>query len=351
MANFLEVADGLLRSGDVGPFYKAAFETVFKARAQLQSVHSKARLDLYNIESVFGAFEMARRFRKPFGDLDLKDVERLGDSMRLLILRTLELTTRFRLEGERLVSPHPYEDFARTVSVLFRKSTVSIISFNYDIGVEAGLAALDVPIDYCLTKASPDPDRVSLVKLHGSINWGRCKNCNEIAIVPFNEYCSTYPYSSNKPQGKVTIGPYCSRVAPFTCVQIGSWVPAFKHTCGHILELKMPAIVPPTWEKAEYNVGFENMWAHAANHLSEAENIVVIGYSLPSTDQFFPILYALGTVSRTVLKRFWIVNPSALEIRERFEGILGEAARQKLRSLPWPFAGAIPYLGELLSDL
>ena len=55
--------------------------------------------------------------------------------------------------------------------------------------------------------------------------------------------------------------------------------------------------------------GFENMWAHAATQLAEAENIIVIGYSLPKTDQFFPILYALGTVSKSILKRFSVFDP------------------------------------------
>ena len=96
MSNFLEVADRLRYSGRVESLYTAAFETVFKARAQLQSVHSKAELDLHNIESVFGAFEMAKRFCKPFGDLQHEEIERLSNAMRLLIVRTLELTSQFR---------------------------------------------------------------------------------------------------------------------------------------------------------------------------------------------------------------------------------------------------------------
>jgi hypothetical protein len=38
------------------------------------------------------------------------------------------------------------------------------------------------------------------------------------------------------------------------------------------------------------------VWRTAAQHLSEAEHIFIIGYSLPETDQFFRYLYGLGTV-------------------------------------------------------
>src|SRR5256885_208818 len=113
MSNFLDVADGLRHSTKIGEPYDSAFETVFKARAQLQSVHSKARLDVHNIEAVFGAFEIARRFRKSFGSLTIDDVQGLSRCMRLLISSTLERTTRFGILGEGQINPpHPYGPFA-----------------------------------------------------------------------------------------------------------------------------------------------------------------------------------------------------------------------------------------------
>ena len=52
------------------------------------------------------------------------------------------------------------------------------------------------------------------------------------------------------------------------------------------------AIVPPTWDKAKYRNSIRNVWQYAAQALSEAENIIVAGFSLPSTDDFFKYLYA-----------------------------------------------------------
>lgn len=52
MADFLDVASHLLHSGKVND-KKAVFEKVFQAIGAMQAVHSKAQLDLTNIESIF----------------------------------------------------------------------------------------------------------------------------------------------------------------------------------------------------------------------------------------------------------------------------------------------------------
>jgi hypothetical protein len=94
------------------------------------------------------------------------------------------------------------------------------------------------------------------------------------------------------------------------------------------------------------------MWAHAANQLAEAENIIVIGYSLPKTDQFFPILYALGTVSRAILKRFWLFDPDKDgAVAKRFREMLGEAALQKFHPTQVSFGSAIGHLQQFAEEL
>lgn len=59
MAGFLDDAYDLWKLRRVGKAANA-FEKVFAAIADLQSVHSKSKLDLNNIETVFSALEMAR---------------------------------------------------------------------------------------------------------------------------------------------------------------------------------------------------------------------------------------------------------------------------------------------------
>ncbi len=60
MGEFLDVAHNLWKTeGSTMP----AFETVFRGISRLQQVHSKAKLDIQNVESVFAAFEMAKTLR------------------------------------------------------------------------------------------------------------------------------------------------------------------------------------------------------------------------------------------------------------------------------------------------
>lgn len=88
-----------------------------------------------------------------------------------------------------------------------------------------------------------------------------------------------------------------------------------------------PVIVPPSWNKADYHNALSDVWAAAAKHLSEAEHIFVMGYSLPETDSFFRHLYALGSVGTTPLRRIAVFNPDASgATNARFQGLLGPGA-------------------------
>ena len=98
----LTVARDLLDSGllNKDPNVKRSFRNVFAARQALQVVHSKAELDLNNIESVYTALEMAKTIRKfpfEFGDFEQIEeslpieerIEELISSLKILIVQTL----------------------------------------------------------------------------------------------------------------------------------------------------------------------------------------------------------------------------------------------------------------------
>lgn len=338
MATFLDVADQL-RSRLSTP-YSNAFEAVFDARSQLQSVHSKARLDLHNIESVFSAFEMAGRFQSKFGNLTAAQIGELGSCMRLLIGHTLELSTRFRMDNVgNVIPPEPYADFIRQVSRIRQKKPVTIITFNYDIALDAALELVGIPVDYCLDQNLSGGASVPVIKLHGSINWGRCMACKS-EIIPFRmrDFLKRFPNWPTDSSGQN---------ASIIFLQMMSGMSAKNHEpCHSVLQNHSPVIVPPTWEKTNHSVGFENMWKHAARSLSEADDIAVIGYSLPPSDQFFPMLYALGTVSQTLLKRFWVFDPDK-SVEDRFRKMLGEAASQRFTYFQKEFRESLGYLARL----
>src|SRR2546428_11408176 len=105
MKDFLDTAEELLRQKRVG---KAAehFDLVLRARDSLQAVHSKAILNVRNLESVFWACEMGRMLRR-CGSLDVRDMEKLRTAMQAVVTTTLEQSLGFRPQGPRLQPPRP----------------------------------------------------------------------------------------------------------------------------------------------------------------------------------------------------------------------------------------------------
>src|SRR5688572_12743675 len=122
------------------------------------------------------------------------------------------------------------------------------------------------------------------MKLHGSVNWGKCEACGAIAPWTLQDFFKTRSWD--------LLG--VRRGADSVELNVGDQIAAFQHCKDKRCESDS-VIVPPTWNKAEYQQ-VANVWKHAAHHLSEAENIIVIGYSLPEADQFFRFLFAVGTI-------------------------------------------------------
>src|SRR5204863_6727828 len=94
MAEFLDVADDLRKHSKIGEAATSDFALVFKALGSLQQAHSKAYLDLNNIESVFAAFEMAKLLGT-LGALSQEELNQLPGAMRTLIVTTLEQSIEF----------------------------------------------------------------------------------------------------------------------------------------------------------------------------------------------------------------------------------------------------------------
>ena len=141
MGNFLDVARDLVRLGRTEGT-KHHFETVFRGISQLQQVHSKAQLDIHNIESVFAAFDMAYTLGQ-FGSYNSEEIKALAESTRILIAKTIEETLQFPVIDGRISTPPPYDAFvdmiryARDEAKPYR--SVAVITFNYDIALDFAL--------------------------------------------------------------------------------------------------------------------------------------------------------------------------------------------------------------------
>lgn len=338
MFDFLDVASDLLRSNAVQE-KRAQFEKVFSAIGTLQSVHSKAQLDLNNIESIFTVLELGRIIQKVPG-LEPQDIDDAIVALKELIVKTLEVTVKFPLRGTEIGAPMPYDAFGKLLVHLYRDAfpsqTASVISFNYDIAADMAIYKAGLGPDYIIAKPDGFPYQVPLLKLHGSLNWAIEKGNKKIRPLHLSSYFKNYRYD-NFGSG-----------SPSTCLPIGTQLVQYFNRFESIEVEAEPVIVPPSWNKADYHTALSDVWAAAAKHLSEAEQIFILGYSLPETDSFFRHLYALGSVGNAPLRRIEVFNPDLSGATdERFQSLLGPAASARYKYHPTTFQDAIKYIASL----
>lgn len=258
--------------------------------------------------------------------------------MRWLIARTLERSILFPFSEGQVRPPGSYQALVDLISRINEKpgtSRCALITFNYDIALDHALYFNGFGIDYCLDGRRPDAG-IPLLKLHGSLNWGSCAQCNQAVPWHLAEYFR--PVRSWAPDSREVRLDLASQLA-----QSG-----LKH-CDQPIRAE-PVLVPPTWNKTDYSESLGNVWKTAAAELSTAENVFVMGYSLPETDSFFRFLFALGAAGEPLINRFWVFDPDPSDmVRPRYEKLLGMAAKARFRFERKLFPVAVEVLNSKLS--
>ncbi len=341
MKEFLDTSHELWSLNAVGDA-QDDFKTVFDARAALQAVHSKSQLDIDNIESLFSAIEMAKTLGRFPGKSEAA-IDDLIRALKVVIVKTLESTVKLPVQSGELASPPPFQEFVNLVQHLQDQSqprhSVSVITFNYDLALDAALALNAYRANYGLkTQVEVAGKPFPLFKLHGSLNW-------------------TEPIPTAKDKGIVAwgLGHYLAMTKASTFISqsdkavvlpLGTQLKELSSRPelqgSNILVTGEPVLVPPTWNKTESHRTLATVWRQAAEALAHAENIFVVGYSMPETDAFFRYLYALGTVGTAMLKRFWVFDiDTTTVVKKRYEDLLGPGAKARFKYFEDTFAHAI----------
>jgi hypothetical protein len=90
-------------------------------------------------------------------------------------------------------------------------------------------------------------------------------------------------------------------------------------------------IIPPEWNK-EYDRGaFARLWKSASAAIHQAQEIIFIGYSLPSTDMHSTVLFRTS-VKKDALKALVVVNPDP-EARKRTRDVVQRGIKKSTRVL------------------
>jgi hypothetical protein len=75
-----------------------------------------------------------------------------------------------------------------------------------------------------------------------------------------------------------------------------------------MLAVSDPYILPPIFNKMSSDSP-GSMWQRALEHLNEAKNIIIVGYSLPRTDIYMQYFLKAGLGPNTGLRRIFVFDP------------------------------------------
>jgi NAD-dependent SIR2 family protein deacetylase len=307
------------------------FANVFKFKRSMGQAREKVVLDLDNIEKLFGLVEISDRLGIDLGQTREDIVYLIAKTLQIAIswpkhtrprvrfrvttspnfLKNLEgYLSYFRNTEADYFEADMYDYFLGLVTGVLddpdRRSTRkdTIITFNYDLICDHSLGRLGVKPDYHLDAKLVTMDEmgvnssgksVDLLKLHGSTNWGICSKCSESVTILSQ---------------KITDDPYLFRT------QI---CPSCKANAYQLL------LVPPSWDKSEYQSILKGVWSKAVEELSAATRICIVGYSMPESDAFFEYLLTLALSQNDGLYKLIVIDlaqPQASEVEARYRKLL-----------------------------
>lgn len=233
-----------------------------------------------------------------------------------------------------------------------------IITFNWDTLMDRALkhtttwnsdngyyvSPVKIYRDKWINKTNCKKDYPYILKLHGSTNWltglfrpdgDKLKSMQETPIDEFYIYENTInPYSTYDGRfmsgySEFSYGYYPPNL-PLKGEKIkDGYVPMSikikaadmpKGTASSKGLLSMPLIIPPVKHKSYSSFGsiFTNLWEKAEDSLTNADRIILIGYSFPQTDIQTDILFKTAFSKRNVIPEIIILDPNPEAIKSRF---------------------------------
>ena len=186
-----------------------------------------------------------------------------------------------------------HEKFAEN----FIKRGGDTITFNWDITLDRAMVSKEARVDYSFPKPS-DWGKTNwyphtLLKLHGSLNWKFCRECN--CVDPLDE--------------KETATDWFLGKSALVC-----------GACGRSDNTEVLMIPPVLTKLADKSSVMTAIWKRAFEVLRGAKQVFIIGYSFPETDLQSRVLISRGlTESKDLEQIFVVTKPKFGSERQRFE--------------------------------
>ena len=183
----------------------------------------------------------------------------------------------------------------------------TFITLNWDTVIEVQIRALGERIRF----KGKDKRSKHILKLHGSIDW--YKLSSELQVFDSALFERVFP-------GYVRYKPLSEEPDLFS----------ISREVADLFNKVHPAIIAPTHLKALPSGAFRKIWASASHTLHFAKHVIIIGYSLPSSDTLMQLLlrnslrYRLRTDSNDQPKVTVIDPDSTGVVKSRYYELLGD---------------------------
>ena len=248
-------------------------------------------IEKISLEDIFTPIDRAISSGKSFKDIESKRLVELREKFHFLMGVAIHFGVDYNGKSKVYI-----ENFAKYINNIakrrlddLKKDEIAIITSNWDILLDNELNKLTrefsendqrvgnkrlAVLDYCCYISSLQNDEfikpglfalgkegynIKYLKLHGSMNWLHCPNCQRMYI----KYNVKTMLSNQK---------YCKHCKTnYGLDNVKS------------IELKSNLLLP-TFIKDLSNIQIQLIWQNAGIELSEASKIVFIGYSLPQAD-------------------------------------------------------------------
>ncbi len=181
----------------------------------------------------------------------------------------------------------------RLAEVVLTKRIKTVISTNYDLIFDQAAEDTGILLDYGVGKRPvyKNANHVTLLKLHGSVNWLACLECGYIDVWP-NSYPTQTLWSSEH----------------------------IYRSCGQCKSQKWEdTLVTPSRRRPQDPGYLRQLWDMVKDALSCASCVIFIGYSLPDEDTDIINLLGRGISDSA---RILVIDPNMETIR-RYRRLFG----------------------------
>lgn len=290
---------------------------------------SELEKNYYSLEDVYTPIDKCINENNSFKGYTVQGLIEIRDYInRLIILairNAIDKNSKAKTNIEKFAS-HILKS-ARERLTDEKKDLVSVVTTNWDIMLDNSIFKLlsdekkgegeyfKGVVDYCCYISSLDENdhsikpglfalgrkgyNVKLLKLHGSLNWMQCPNCQRLYVKFYKKFNGGYVFDKK----------YC------------------RH-CEKNFQLKEdPSIqlgvnlIMPTFLKNLNNIQNKLIWQNSAIEISEASKIVFIGYSLPLADFEFKQMLSRMTRKNVEIEVYLIQddNPDKYNDNAKFQ--------------------------------